>query len=514
MSDLKKECRVLFDVCHTRLYHDNLFHLTGLSVDATLRDVARRQDDLKAAEMAGDWDSEFRHIMTTRGIPEPGKVHEAFLNIQDPERRIVEELFWFWPVDSGQGKHDPALQYLINGDRTKAYNLWKDQIDTSGNVGIVAKHNLAIMFHFYAIDYEFALDNGLGLSSTQKQKLTDYWRNTINYWESLVGNDDFWALLTERVRTVDDPRLTTGFVRRLRNEFPIAFDRINAQLAIKHASKGRYSDARRHVGYMKETHQGLDDVESTISEVLEPMEKKIAMMANHAISVSQKNPEKGLQAAQELLNTSKEPLAIAKGLLDEGHSVRSQLFDLVAVACFGCLIAYGNKTEDWLPCVKLLQEAESMAVTEEFKNKVRENLEIAKRNHAEKTERETCWFCKKNKADDRFKKTVKLYGELSADYSQNCHWKHISIEIPRCHSCSQLWNGGGDGSEFMAVKTLKSNGWHIGEKPSEDEMRRVLGLPSRAAQTTMKVAAPLFVYAVWVGGIMLIGFIASIAGCN
>lgn len=514
MSILKKECRVLFDVCNTRLYHDNLFHLTGLPVDATLRDVARRQDDLKAAEMAGDWDSEFRHIMTTRGLPEPGKVHEAFLNIQDPERRIVEELFWFWPVNSGQGKHDPALQYLRNGDKTKAYTLWKEQMDTPGIVGLVAKHNLAVMFHFYAIDYEFALDNGEGLSSTQKQTLADYWRNTITYWESMVGNDDFWALMTERVRTVDDPRLTTGFVRRLRNDFPLAFDRINAQLAIKHASKGRYTDARRHVGYMKETHAGLDDVESTISEVLEPMEKKIAMMSNHAITVSQKNPEKGLQAAEELLSTSKEPLAIAKGLLDEGHSVRSQLFDLVAAACFGCLIAYGNKTEDWLPCVKLLQVAESMAVTQEFKNKVRENLEIAKRNHVEKTERETCWFCKKIKADDRFTRTVKMYGELSADYDQNCHWKHITIEIPRCHSCSQLWNGGGECSEFKAVKTLKSNGWYIGEKPSEDEMRRVLGLPSRAAQATMKVATPILAYAIWVGAIMLIGFIGSIAGCH
>jgi hypothetical protein len=107
-----------------------------------------------------------------------------------------------------------------------------------------------------------------------------------------------------------------------------------------------------------------------------------------------------------------------------------------------------------------------------------------------------------------------MYGELYADYNNTCHWKNIEITIPRCQSCSQLWNGGGDFSGFTAINTLASKGWHVGDKPSEDDMRRACGLPSRAAETTMKVAGPIVGYAITVGFILLVGFIGSIMGCH
>ena len=515
MSAVRSTCQAMIDVCHTRIYHDNMFHLTGLPVDATSRDIARRQDDLRSAEVSGDWQSEFRHIMSGREIPDPQIIREKFVLLQnDPERRLVEEFFWFWPLELGKGKTDPALLHIRAGARDKAFGYWTGKLYVEGLVGLAAQHNLAVLHHLYAIDYEFALQNGNKLTPEHLQTMAHYWKTSINYWEPLADDDDFWGIVTDRVRSIDDPRLTTGFVRRMRTEFPVAFDQINAQLAVTYASKGRYSDARRHVVIMKETHQGLDNVDQTIREILAPIEKKIGLKANHAMAVVQTQPEAGLKAAQDLLNSSKEPLEIAKGLLEDGHSIRVQLFDLVAASCFGCLIAYGNKTEDWLPCIKLLNEAEKLAFTEEFRKKIRANLEVAKSNHAAKTMRETCWFCKKNKASDASIRSIKMYGDLYADYTQTCHWKHTDIQIPRCPNCSQLWNGGGECSSFPAVSDLISKGWHIGEKPSEDEMRKVCGLPSRAAETTMKVAGPFVAYAVWVGIILLIGFIGSIMGCH
>jgi hypothetical protein len=505
----------MFDVCHTRLYHDNMFHLTGLPVDATSREIARRQDDLRAAEVAGDWQSEFTHIMSGRNIPDPQIIREIFIRLQsDPERRLVEEFFWFWPLELGKGKTDPALFHIRAGARDKAFDYWTEKCHVDGLIGLVAQHNLAILYHHYAIDHEFVLQSGNELTPEQLQRMTGYWKAAINYWEHLADNDDFWGIVIERVRSIDDPRLTTGFVRRMRRDFPFAFDRINAQLAVTYASKGRFTDARRHVAIMKETHQGLDDVEQTIASVVEPMEKKVGLLATHAMTAIQNDPTKGLQAAHELMKSSKESLEIAKSLLDDGHSIRTQLFDLVSAACFSCLIAYGNKTEDWLPCIKLLEDCAQMAVTEEFKRKVKENLEIAKANHQVKTLHETCWFCKRNKADNNSKRTVKMYGELYADYNNTCHWKNIEITIPRCQSCSQLWNGGGDFSGFTAISTLASKGWHVGDKPSEDDMRRACGLPSRAAETTMKVAGPIVGYAITVGFILLVGFIGSIMGCH
>ena len=66
---MKSDCRQMIDVCKPRVYRDNVFYLTGLPVDASSRDITRRQDDLRAAEVSWDWQSEFRHVMPDNGIP-------------------------------------------------------------------------------------------------------------------------------------------------------------------------------------------------------------------------------------------------------------------------------------------------------------------------------------------------------------------------------------------------------------------------------------------------------------
>ncbi len=302
MSAVRSTCQAMIDVCHTRIYHDNMFHLTGLPVDATSRDIARRQDDLRAAEVSGDWQGEFRHIMSSREIPDPQIIREKFVLLQnDPERRLVEEFFWFWPLELGKGKTDPALLHIRTGSRDKAFGYWTGKLYVEGLVGLAAQHNLAVLHHLYAIDYEFALQNGNKLTPEQLQTMAHYWKAAINYWEPLADDDDFWGIVTDRVRSIDDPRLTTGFVRRMRGEFPVSFDRINAQLAVTYAGKGRYSDARRHVAIMKETHQGLDDVDHTIGEILKPMEKRIELIVGHAMGDLQQKPETGLQHAKNIL---------------------------------------------------------------------------------------------------------------------------------------------------------------------------------------------------------------------
>lgn len=545
---MKSECRQMFDVCKPRVYHDNMFYLTGLPVDASSRDIARRQDDLKAAEISGNWESEFKHVFRGNGIPMPEKLRDAFMFMQDPERRLVEEFFWFWPLEWGNGKQDPALQYFLTGSHDKAVETWRTQQYAPGLTRTVSQHNLAVFYHQHAIGCELAALSDSKLPEKDVHQMTEHWRLSFSHWESLAGDENFWGIVTERVRMLGDPRLTTGFVRRMRQTFPIAFDQINAQFALNYAKKGRYSDARRHVGYMKETHQGFDDVERTVAEIFEPLGKRIQMMAACATEEAHNNPETGLKVAQDLLSSSKESLEVTKGLLDDRHSSRTKLFDLVATSCFACLIAYGNKTSDWEPCIKLLKDVEQLAVTEELKKRVRENLGIAKQNHEAKTLHETCWFCKKNKADAKFSLEEKMYGEVRSSssnelihaptYDNNgtvighhhwsrgnsrsriedilnpkCIWKNITVTVPRCSACANIWGGYAQIREYPAVKKLLTEGWKFGAKPSDDEMRKTCGWKTqREAQVEHdrpQVIGVLLLFLVPV----LIGIISSICGC-
>jgi hypothetical protein len=541
---MNSDCRQMIDVCKPRVYHDNIFHLTGLPVDATSRDIARRQDDLKAAEVSGDWKSEFRHLLMRNEIPTPENLRTAFVLMQDPERRFIDEFFWFWPLEWGSGKKDPALQHLLNGSYDAAITTWQTQQYAPDRVRLVSQHNLAVFYHFYAIDRELTALSHVQLPPAEFQQMADHWQLSFSHWESLAGDDDFWGIVTERIQVLNDPRMTTGFARRMRQAFPVAFDQINAHLALDYAKEGCYSDARRHVVYMKETHQGLDDVEQTVIKIFEPMEKRVGRMVDFATEAAKKDPANGLKAAQDLLDSSKESLEVTKGLLDDGHSTRTQLFDLVASTCFGCLIAYGNKTSDWKPCIDLLKKAEQLAVTEDLKKRVRENLAIATQNHEAKILHETCWFCKKKSADAKFSLEVKMYGDVRSStshelihvptYDKNgniighqhwsrgnsdsriedylnpkCTWTNIAVNVPRCSYCVNAWAGYSEKREYPVIRKLLTEGWKFGEKPSEDEMRKACGLKTQTEQQLQQFFS-IFAY---IGIILLLCGICSLFGC-
>jgi hypothetical protein len=134
---------------------------------------------------------------------------------------------------------------------------------------------------------------------------------------------------------------------------------------MKFAETGQFDSAKKHIQYMKETQQGSDNIDHTISIIIKPIETRINSAVETACEAARKNPKNAANCARELMETTKKPLAIVKNLLDETHSIRSYLFEQVTDTCFTCLITYANATEDWPTCVTLLKQTESLAITDE-----------------------------------------------------------------------------------------------------------------------------------------------------
>ncbi len=436
------DCKPLLALCTPSLYAENAFRITGLHVYATARDIRRRQEDLKTVEGSTDWQDEHKHALSLDEPPTPDQVITAFLKLQDPERRLIDELFWFWPLTVGGGKQDEAIHYLKTGNASQACQIWESTPRHRTHEGLAALHNLAVYHHLVAIEWEARSQQARSKKPKAKDlpQILEHWDKAVTYWETITDEDAFWQIFTDRIRAMDDPRLTTGFTRRLRATFPIAFDQINALLAAAYAEVGHFEHARRHVKYMEVTQADQDDVEKTIRTVFAPLEKRVNLLVEHAVADSRKTPQNGLTNARHLLQATKEPLSVAQGLLDEGHTIRTILFDSVAEACFSCLIAYGNKTEDWQPCSDLLTELETLAVSKEAKTRIRDNRDIARKNHAGKLLREQCWFCKTNKASESSKCEVAMHGEVKRirelDGTRTV-WRHLNVSIPRCETCNQ-----------------------------------------------------------------------------
>lgn len=427
------DCPVLTRLCTENVYNENIFHILGLRTDVTPRQIRRRREDIDTAnEFGGDaWKREFRHVLGNLELPDYQEVCETFSRLEDPEERIVSEFFWFWTTGDG----DEAIEALQAGRKSDAIKAWEAGEYSYGKSRLVALHNLAVLYHFYALDAELQAVAERGIIPADfRMKMCGYWEKSFDYWEQLADNDDFWDLFTSRVREFDDPRLTGGFVRRFRSVFPLAFDNINARIAAEYAKVDDFADARRHVNYMLKTMSGLDDVESTLNVLFEPMENKVKLLIDSFDEKIKKNPKEGLQYSRSLLKDTEEIRRVAVGMLSEGQKIRTALLSDIAWACNRYQVAYGNATEDWRSCLAVLQELKEVACTPELKKRVEENIKTVQGNLEYKKMREMCWVCQKNKADRKY--GMKMYGDVRHEWGQ-IKWRHGEIDIPVCSHCQQ-----------------------------------------------------------------------------
>jgi hypothetical protein len=366
---LVEHCLPLLEASTPTVYRHNAFRITGLAVDATPRELKRRLDDLRAAHNLGDADEEHTHAFALAPPPTIEQIREAAQRLHDPERRIVEEFFWFWPEQWGGGKTDDSLRALSNGDKGLAFRNWTAAIsDEHGRTSVIAKHNLAVLYQLTALDLEhYALT--AEIDSKQLQTISKYWRTCFQYWEELTEDEIFWSLISDRIRILDDPRLTTGFARRMRLTLPEAMDKINAMLAISFIELGKHERAEKHFEYMVQTHQGQDDVAGTMALVTQPLLKRLRSSIDHAERTCNTAPSAADIAVQNLVQVALEPVRILKRFLPSDDPQLLDTCDAIANTCLRCHHAVLRTANDdharWDAGIAILRHAEAFAQSEE-----------------------------------------------------------------------------------------------------------------------------------------------------
>lgn len=323
----------LFKAATPDLYRRNAFRLTGLMVTASAREVARQADKLKMLAEVGGNAADQLSVIPGMEAPTADEVREASQRLKDVEARALDEFFWFWPEDWGQPDADEAFMALKRHDLDSAFSIWAQrEVETDS---FIAVRNVALVLHMRAIEWAL-LDFDHPLPQDRLEKVHGYWKEAFNRWEWLADDDRLWDAFKARIRQIDDPALTTGFARRLRSELPQAFDKINAELALAYAEKGRRDEARWHVDFLRSTHAGLDDTATTIDDVLAPTRTRLSNAIKSASSKSQNDKASGLKEAGNLI-TAAEPLLAVMSMLQMPTSTECQeLFDDVARTALNC----------------------------------------------------------------------------------------------------------------------------------------------------------------------------------
>lgn len=380
LPQMQNECLKLMDACTPQVYRRNFFRITGLAVDARPRDIRRKIDSLRHAEEFGDADQEQNHVFAINPPPTLEQIREAAQRVEDPERRIVEEFFWFWPTEWGQGGQDAVLAELSNGNGDAAHRIWKEE--SSGDHGvkvIVAKHNLAVWYHLLAIDGEH-ISLSSNLSEEQRGTIDGNWQESFKLWEELTEDEAFWSFLTGRIRMLAEARLPTGLVRRMQKTLPEALDKINAMLAISFAECGKWALVEKQVQYMQQTHCGQDNISRTLAATTMPLRTRVRFEVDIAIAAAQREPANAAHTAKALHLAVAGPLRVIKVLLPPGTYERVDLFDEVALACLKLGIAYAHETEDWTATYEIVEEALQFAISSDTTNRIKNNLSTVVEN--------------------------------------------------------------------------------------------------------------------------------------
>lgn len=436
----------LMRLCNENVYNDNVFHLLGLRTTATPRQIRRKRDDFESAKALGleSWREAFKHLMGNRPIPTSEDVEEAFNHLEDPEYRIVSEFFWMWPL----GDDDHALDELADGRRNNALSIWEQEALGFGKKRTIAQHNLAVAYQFYALDAELqALDNGGYMPQEFRTKMLSYWEKSFSYWEEIADNDELWEIFESRMREFDDPRLTGGFIRRFRAEFPVAFDNINAQLAARYAKGSHFGDAKRHVEYMSRTMSGLDDVQENMNIIFTPMEQRVDLLIDGYEEKVKTNPKQGLEYANKLLAETEEIRRVAEGLLKENQRIRTGIFTKIVSACNRYQVQYGNKTEEWEGCRNLLLRLKEIACTPESKKIVEKNIETVDGNIKYDKLQNNCLCC--GREGVKSKKTVHLHTRIVFGNE----WRNLDVDVCMCRMC-QFWHSFRIVSSFIVITVI------------------------------------------------------------
>ena len=453
---LKEGCDVLLHAASPDIYHINAFRISGLNVSATTREISNQVQKNQMIEKYGMKMDNHKSPFPIDPPPDIDKLRQALHRLRDPETRIIDEFFWFWPHSIDCEITDHALEALARKDIVTAESLWINYEATLTESN-VSRHNLAVLSHLLALDIEL---NGKELTKDKIAFRDKCWKDTFKRWALLIEHEGFWSRLTARVKQMDDPRLTTGFVKRMRDSLPYALLIINASLALKAAEAGNKPEANRQLNLMNKSEFGRQVVNYSLKHVANPLRNRIKIICKSFSDYTYPDKKSELDACKKLLTQTKELLSAIDILFQESNTIKEGAHDEVALAATGLAISYANETKDWESVLPIFEEIRKIVFGESAKARVETNYDIFKRNVEFDRLHNTCFFCQKNRGSEKFKIKVSMHGnvrqveviniggrEIELPYSGGysihpvyTRWNYNTFEVPRCEDCANIHN--------------------------------------------------------------------------
>lgn len=369
------ECGPLVDAADKDIYRRNAFRIIGVPVDATAAEIGKRADKLRMMEDLGEGYRFHNSPFAIRPPPTMDQIRDAIARLQSPEKRMVDEFFWFWPEEFGRSRMDPAIQALLSGDCDAASAIWTVREST----GTAATHNIAVFWHFTALEREHydAMADG---AKAQESIAETSWRNAIKRWRYLLADQAVWSALDSRVRQLNDPQLSSDFGKRMRSAMPLALAKIHAQVALNCIERQRPFLARTQVELLRELAAREEIVEMAADLVLDKAKRRLQSHSQNVKDEAARSPERAAELARTLIAPTLLLFEIIDLFFGDADYVGKDLLNETASVCVECAVMYQRKTGDNGTFVDLLERLRPISDNAELTARISENLRIGKKN--------------------------------------------------------------------------------------------------------------------------------------
>ncbi|QUH04016.1 hypothetical protein HUO13_27210 [Saccharopolyspora erythraea] len=305
-----------------RLYRNNIFRLTGLPVTASTTQVRRRREEAALTARLGTPLSAPGELPLTP-MPDWDAVDTAFESMRNPVLRLVHELLWLW--DAGE----------------------EDQ------------HDYAVRQHCGVI--EGASLTAPGRPDMANDPLGQQWLVALQAWAQVLSGEQIWDRARQRVKEIDDPRLTTGTVRRLRHRLPRHIVDVHLALAVRAAEELGAEAADRHMWLLDESTFDDDLIDAALRDAVRPAEERVRAACEAANRVTETAPRDAIDAGHVLLEQTAAPLRTIAGMLSGDDPVTAATHDEVARSLNLCAVAHHNETDARGPALGVLSSARALA---------------------------------------------------------------------------------------------------------------------------------------------------------
>jgi len=211
-------------------------------------------------------------------------------------------------------------------------------------------------------------------------------------------------------------------------------------------------------------------IEAALKQAISPVRDRIKVFTANAEAESKKDPIKGDEKVRILIQQATPALDTLDLLLRKGHAARDAAHDEVAAMILQIAISFCNKTNNMVVTQALMNQALNIAASASICHRIEQNIETNKGNMLHRT----CWYCKKNPADESSAVEVKMHGEVTRTRTYlrtNIQWRKMNIKVPRCTECKSIhekksqkkfWGGLGIFAGIILailVGTLTESGW-------------------------------------------------------